>query len=136
VPVIAVVLAGCANDGAPRPPQEGAAMKTVEGTLIKLDRRALPPTARAVVRLEDVSLMDAPAKIIAEQTIEPAGQVPIPFSLAYDPAQIDEVMTYAVRGQIFDEGRLVYTSTTHYPVLTRGAPDRVEIRLEPVPATR
>jgi putative lipoprotein len=131
-----IALAGCAEGGDRRPGDEGASMKTVEGTLIKLDRRALPPTARAVVRLEDVSLMDAPAKIITEQAIEPAGQVPIAFSLAYDPARIDERMTYAVRGQIFVEGRLVYTSTTHYPVLTRGAPDRVEILLEPVPATR
>jgi putative lipoprotein len=130
--VIAIALSGCAGDDRQHRQAGEASMKTVEGTLIKLDRRALPPTARAVVRLEDVSLADAPAKLIAEQTIEPAGQVPIAFSLAYDPARIDDRMSYAVRGQILVEGRLVYTSTSHHPVLTRGAPDRVEIMLEPV----
>ena len=81
-----------------------------------------------VVRLEDVSLQDVAAKLIAEQTLQ-SRQAPIPFTLEYDPSRIQDRMTYAVRASIRDcTGKLLWISDTHTPVLTRGAPsDNVDI---------
>jgi uncharacterized lipoprotein YbaY len=111
-----------------------ASESAVTGTVTYLVRRALPPTAVIEVVLQDVSKMDAPAATISSQTIQANGkQVPFPYELKYDPAQIDERNTYAVRATIKDGDQLLFTSTTHIPVITRGAPTTdVEIIVEPV----
>ena len=89
----------------------------------------LTPEAVAKVSLQDVSLADAPAKILAEQEIANPGQVPIAFELEYTLADIDERMSYAVRAEIHDGGRMIFTTDTHVPVLTRGAGNEVEMML-------
>lgn len=118
------------------PPAEPApAMAAVTGTVTKLDRSGLPPTAVVTVRLQDTSRAGAPAVNIAEQVIPLNGQqLPVPFSLSYDPAKIDPRFTYTVRATIEDGGKLIYTSTQAYPVITRDAPTSgVEIMVQPVP---
>src|SRR5258705_6386813 len=84
----------------------------VTGTVTCRQRIALPRQAVVQVQLLDVSKADAPAIVIAEQTIEPKGkQVPIPFSLNYAPAQIKENYRYAVQAKIllelYDNDRLL-----------------------------
>ncbi|TGR38459.1 YbaY family lipoprotein, partial [Mesorhizobium sp. M1C.F.Ca.ET.195.01.1.1] len=49
-----------------------AAEKTVRGEVIYRERIALPPSAVLSVELADVSLAEAPAKIIGQQKIKPA----------------------------------------------------------------
>lgn len=117
---------------APVPP---ATTSAVTGTVTKLDRSALPPTAVVTVRLQDTSRAGAPAITIAEQIIPLNGQqLPVPFSLSYDPAKIDPRFTYTVRAIIEDGGKLIYTSTQAYPVITRDAPtSNVEIQVQAVP---
>ena len=100
----------------------------VTGTVTYRERMALPPGAVVHVVLEDVSLADAPATVIAEETIQSAGQVPVPFTLQLDPAAIDPRHHYAVRARITDAAdRLYWISTDLYPVLTHGNPREVEI---------
>jgi putative lipoprotein len=100
----------------------------VTGTVTYRERMALPPGALVHVVLEDVSLADAPATVIAEETIQSAGQVPIPFTLQLDPAAIDPHHRYAVRARITDAAdRLYWMSTALYPVLTHGHPREVEV---------
>ena len=112
---------------------EESSTAMVTGTVTYRQRIGLPPNATVVVTLEDVSLADAPATVIAEQTIETTGQqVPIPFSLTYDPAEIKPQHSYGVRAQIFYGDSLRWTSTTAYPVITQGSPTEVEIEVEPV----
>jgi uncharacterized lipoprotein YbaY/heat shock protein HslJ len=95
----------------------------VTGEVLYRERIALPPSAIVTVRLEDVSLADAPAVLIAEQRIEPMGKgPPYPFELAYDPAKIDERFSYAVRAEITDGDKLLFTTTERYPVITQGNP--------------
>ncbi|ESY77119.1 hypothetical protein X740_25785 [Mesorhizobium sp. LNHC221B00] len=62
-----------------------AAEKAVRGEVIYRERIALPPNAVLSVQLADVSLADAPARIIGEQRIKPAGQVPISFEIKLTP---------------------------------------------------
>jgi len=58
---------------------------------------------------------------------------PVPFQVSFDPAEIDPRYTYNVRATITHEGKLLYTSTYAYPVITRGAPDcGIDIQVEPI----
>ena len=108
---------------------------TLSGTVSYRQRIALAPDAVVEVTLLDVSKADAPAEVISTQTIQTQGaQVPVPYSLEYDPTQIVERNTYAVRATITEGGKLTWTSTKRYPVLTQSAPtDNVEITVEQVP---
>lgn len=126
----ASMLAACA--GAPQ--RVASDMATVSGVVIHLERRALPPEAVVTVRLQDISRADAPAILLGEQRIALDGrQVPVPFEISYDPAAIDERMSYAVSARIELGDQLLMISDTVHPVITRGAPTTdVEIRVVPV----
>jgi putative lipoprotein len=123
---LALALAACASPGGPG---------QVTGSVSYRERVALPPDSVVRVTLLDVSLLDVPARMIAEQEIRPAAQVPIPFALAYDRAAIDPARRYALRAAISDEkGRPLWTTATAQRVLTAGAPDDVQLVLERVSA--
>jgi len=113
--------------------QPSAGLVTVNGTATYLQRIAMPPDAVLTVRVEDVSRADAPATLLA-QTREPFGarQVPIPFSLQVPATAIDPRMRYAVRATITVGSELRFTTTRHHAVLTRGAPNQVDLVLDAV----
>jgi uncharacterized lipoprotein YbaY/predicted secreted protein len=96
---------------------------SVTGEVLYRERIALPPSARVIVQLQDVSFADAAATVLAEQTIDPAGKgPPYSFELAYDAAKIDTRFSYAVHAQIKDGDTLLFTTTERYPVITQGSP--------------
>ena len=129
IALLAVFVSACAfTFGEPTSWSE-TTTATVTGTVTYRERIALTPGAVVEVRLLDVSLADAPAKLIAEQTITSEHQVPIAFELTYDPADIDARLSYAVRAAIYNGERLLFTTDRNYPVLTRGHPDRVDLVL-------
>ncbi|MGD9018541.1 MAG: YbaY family lipoprotein [Desulfobacterales bacterium] len=104
----------------------------VTGTVFYLQRMALPPDAEIHVMLVDISRQDAAATVISRQVIAQPGQVPVPFELPYDPEIIDPRFTYGIQARIEAEGRLRFISTRVFPVITRGHPTRVEVRVDPV----
>ena len=118
--------------GVPAAAAEASAV--LNGTVTYVARIALPPGAVVRVRVEDVSLADAPARVVSEQTFEATREVPIPFALAYNPATIDVRHRYAVRAEIRDAaGALLWATTTATPVFTQGGPiDGVEVVVEQV----
>jgi putative lipoprotein len=125
-----MIAQGCQLD---KPP----ATESVTGTVSYLQRIALPTNAVIVVKLSDVSLADAPAKMIAEQTINLGQrQVPVPFELTLDPAKIDAKHTYSVSAKITVDGKLMFTTAQAYPVLTNGKPSHVDLILKQVPAAK
>jgi uncharacterized lipoprotein YbaY len=110
----------------------------VTGTVTYVQRIALPPDAVITVQLQDVSRAGAPAEIIGEQVIPADGaQVPFEFAVPYNPADIVEGNTYALRATINDaDGNLLFTSDTVIPVITGDNPtENVEIVTVQVPAT-
>lgn len=113
-----------------------ADLATIEGTASYRERMALPEGAVLELELLDISRADAPSERLASLRIKPQGQVPILFTLHYDPALIDERFTYAVTAKIIHEGRLVFHSDTIHPVLTRGAGDTVDVAMVRIPAER
>ena len=94
----------------------------------------LPPDAEIRVSLQDISRMDVPATVVGEQVMRATdGTSPVRFQVSFDPADIDPRYTYGLRARITHDGKLIYTSTRAYPVITRGAPRYgIEIQVEPV----
>jgi len=121
---LVLALAACATPGGPG---------QVTGSVTYRERIALPPDAVVRVMLLDVSLLDMPARVLAEHEIRPSGQVPVPFTLDYDRGEIEPARHYALRATISDAGgRPLWTTATAQPVLTDGGPDAAQLVLERV----
>jgi putative lipoprotein len=104
------------------------------GTVAYRERIALPSDAVFDVQLLDTSLADVAAQTVAEVLINAEGrQVPVPFTLTYDPAKIVPTHRYSVRATIRSgDGMLMFSSTQAYPVLTHGTPSKVNLILHTV----
>ena len=107
----------------------GKESSQISGTINYQGALFLTPDAVVEVKLLDVSRQDVIAAEIASVKILDPGQTPISFTLAYDPDLIDERMSYSIRADIFDRGRRMFTTDTHYGVITRGAPSVVGLNL-------
>jgi len=104
----------------------------LNGTVTYRERMALPPGARIEVELVDVSRADAPARIVAATTVTPQTQVPVAYSLAYEPAGIVAGHSYAVQARILLDDRLLFTTAERHAVLG-DEPDRTDIVVRRVP---
>lgn len=93
-----------------------AAQRTVKGEATYRERIALPPDAVLEVQLADVSRADAPATIVAEQKITPAGQVPIRFKLKFDRSAVRPHASYALQARITVDGRLWFVTDTRHQI--------------------
>lgn len=115
-----VALVGC-QSADPKPQLQTSTAETISGTVSYRERIALPEDAVVTIILEDISLADAPAKVIAKHRFMPNGQqVPLPFELSYDPRKIHDNHRYNVRAKIEIDGRLRFTTDTIAPVVTDG----------------
>lgn len=105
---------------------------SLEGEVVYLQRIALPPSAHLNVKLQDVSLADAPAIALAEYDGPITGQVPIPYRLTYDPADLKAGHRYAVSARIEAEGHLLFVNTEQHAVQLDGQdPQPLRIRVNP-----
>ncbi|HDY8048307.1 TPA: YbaY family lipoprotein [Vibrio vulnificus] len=110
------LLAGCQTS---EPLVKDQGIQTISGTVFYRERIALPEDAAVTLVLEDVSLADAPAKVIAKHKFITNGkQVPLSFDLAYDSKKIIANHRYNVRARIEINGRLRFISDTIVPVIT------------------
>jgi len=124
--LVSITLSGCAGS------QKETA---VSGTVTYLVRMALPSDATVIVKIEDISMADAPSIDVGEQEIKTDGkQVPIPYSVAYDTDEIVDNHSYSVTARILDgTGKLIFISDTVVPVITRSNPtENVEVVVIPV----
>jgi uncharacterized lipoprotein YbaY/heat shock protein HslJ len=115
--------AGCAAPSA-------APTVTVSGTATYLARIAMPPEAVLTVRIEDVSIADRVAPVLAEVR-EPFGarQVPIPFALQVPRAKIDPKARYSLRAEISVGGQKRFVTDRDLPVLTQGGLEKYDLLL-------
>lgn len=105
---------------------------TVDGSVTYLQRIAVPPGARLLVELRDVSLMDAPSKLLTAQDYD-LSAVPFDYALSFADSDIVDSLSYAVSARITLDGKVLFITDTAYPVLTRGAGHRVDMIVKPVP---
>lgn len=126
--VLGAVLVGCQS---PNEEVEQVQIQSITGTVAYRERIALPGDALVTVTLQDVSLADAPAKVIAKHRFETNGaQVPFAFDLAYDSAKIDPRHRYSVSARIEVNGQLRFITDTSYPVITdEASSDNVALML-------
>ncbi|MBD1577495.1 MULTISPECIES: YbaY family lipoprotein [Vibrio] len=94
-------------------------LESIVGTVAYRERLSLPETAVLTVTLEDVSIADKKADIIATESMITGGkQVPFNFKLDFDNNKILQNHTYVVRAKIALNGKLRFTTDTAYRVIT------------------
>lgn len=111
---------------------------TITGTIIFPAETPAGSAATIIIRLEDVSLADAPAILLASTTLDDVSVPPVAgtaVSFALPVAEFDPRARYTVRVHVdrdgdgrISKGDLV--STTHVPVLTQGGGTDVHIPVE------
>ena len=114
--------------------KNAVSLEIISGNVFYLERIVLPSGSKVKIELQDVSLMDAPAKIIAIDEIITTGEnVPIPFTLSFDKNQIIDNHTYSIRATISLNDKLTWISTENNLVLTNGdLTNNIEIRVEKI----
>ncbi|ABV36082.1 conserved hypothetical protein [Shewanella sediminis HAW-EB3] len=105
--VVAVgALAGCAT------PNAGV---EIQGEVWYKERIALPQDAMLTVELKDVSLMDAPAIVLAQ--IERSDvSTPAPFHFLINRDQFESGHTYAIGAKITLNDKLLFINTQAYNI--------------------
>lgn len=91
-----------------------ASEMTVDGELHYRERIALPENAVAKIQVLDVTHADAQARLVAEQVVDPAGQVPIPFGLVLDRTELEVGRTYVLEAHIAVGDRMWYVTADRY----------------------
>ncbi|KAK0331799.1 hypothetical protein LTR94_027478, partial [Friedmanniomyces endolithicus] len=116
---IGLVLSACA--ATVEAPQRKAETTSLSITALYRERIMLAPGHSLQVRIEDVSLADAPAVILVETTQSLTAGPPYTVALDVATRLVNPQRTYAARAEIRDpQGKLVFTTDTRYPVLTQG----------------
>lgn len=111
--------------------------RTVRGEVVLPEGEPGERAARLVVQIEDVSRMDAPSQVIAQQQIDdvPLDGTSVEFEVPVPAGLIDERADYSVRVHVdvsgsgeVEQGDMITTQS--YPVLTHAAPEtaRIEVR--------
>ncbi len=95
----------------------------MSGTILLPESSTLPEDALITVELQDTSRADVPAEVLGEQVITGVTHSSIPFTVAYDPSQIQSNHSYSISVRITDvDGNLLFINDTNIPVITRGNP--------------
>jgi putative lipoprotein len=127
-PILLAAAVLAAAVAAEEPPPSAS----VTGQVLYRERMALPSDAVVRVRLEVAAEPERPARRVAEITVPTEGrQVPIPFTLPYDAAWIVPDKRYQVRAWINSGDEVLFETRAAYPVITKGAPSKIEILVEP-----
>ncbi|GHC68725.1 YbaY family lipoprotein [Limoniibacter endophyticus] len=103
--------------------------KTLGGEVFFDENVTLPEGATASIQLIDVSEADAPAEIIAEQTIAPAQTLPLVYELSFDDNDLDERHSYALTARISQRGKLLYINDVRHVVDPKGGTKNLAIRV-------
>lgn len=123
------MLAGCAGGPGTDATAKGA---FITGTATYHERMALPANAVFEAVLEDVSLADAPARVLGQQNISPAGSPPYALRIPYDPARLDARARYNVRTSIRAGEQLLFVQDEAAFVLRQPGDDRVDVVMKRV----
>ncbi len=125
----------------PVPNEEGNVMEedteakgdVVHGTIMKRDRRALTPDTLIEVSVSDISLADAPARVVGKQTFSSDGkQMPLAFSVPVTAEDIVANRRYTISVRVTEGGKLIYITDTMIPVTPENRGTEFEVNVIPV----
>ncbi len=116
--VAALFAAACGADKTDVDASGDTGMTTITGELTYLQRIALIPGGTATIEVSDLSLQDVAAPVVGEITIDlDDQQIPIPFEIAVDTADLPPNGEFSLRAIIRDaEGQLNWTTDTIIPI--------------------
>ena len=112
------------------PIQLDARQKAISGNVVYRDRSSLPRDAVLTVELRELIRSDLRPITLARQSFRPGRQVPIPFTLEYDPTIVDSRRNYVLFATIEGDGQLLYTTRQDIPVLRGGPSTDVQLLVE------
>lgn len=102
----------------------------VTGAVTYRQRVALPPRSVVTVTVEDTSHADAPARTVGRSVIDAhAHEVPVPFEVVVDRAELDPHTRLALRARIDGPDGLLWVSDTHIPVPLDGSAEPFTVPL-------
>lgn len=90
------------------------------GTVSLPARLPLTPESVVEVTLADVSRGEKNAVVVSRQLVTRPGASSIPFSVAYDPARINNAANYTVQIRVLEKGKTRFENRNAAPVLTQG----------------
>jgi len=125
--IFSLPLVGCKAGTTSKRGQE-----TLKTSVVYRERIILPRKATITVTLEDVSLMDVAATVIAQKSILPEGTPPYSIDLMYNASKIKDGARYAVRARIEENGQLLFINDTHIDPFAGPAGTPVEILVKSV----
>jgi putative lipoprotein len=129
---LALVIAAAASAAGVAVAGETAAQPKVTGTLVYPEPFTLPADAIVRLRLEVAAAPEMPARLVAMVATPTEGkQFPIPFELPYAESDIVAQRRYLVRVSVTAGSQTLFASQKAYPVITGGAPTKLEILLQP-----
>lgn len=112
----ALLPLGCATS---KPAAGGAA---VTGTISTREKIALPAGATVAVYLIENTDITAPAEVVTSTMFKPAGQLPVPFTLNYEPGHINPNSRYSVGARVLVGNEVFLRAESQQMVITKGAP--------------
>lgn len=127
--VAALAISACSNNK--------ETIETIEGSAFYLQRIAMPPNAKLVVSLDDVTLDNGSSISIDRQTFATEAQaMPLQFSFKVPADKIEQDKVYALSASLQTaEGQTVFATIDTYPVLTdANQTAKVELQLFSYPA--
>lgn len=107
-------------------------LPTVSGTALYRGRMDLPDGTVFEATLETVPPAGGPGEVVGRYRAGLTGRYPIPFAISYDPARIDSTQRYVLRARLMLDAVPIFETRPPAPILTQGAPDRLDVLLERV----
>jgi uncharacterized lipoprotein YbaY len=112
------------------PIQLESRLQKVSGSIAFRNRINLPQNAVVTAELREIRSNSAEYPI-GRQTIDDIRQVPIPFTIEYDPLDVDTRRTYVISATIASNNRVLYATAQSFPV-NIGAPNQtVAVAVDP-----
>jgi uncharacterized lipoprotein YbaY len=108
----------------------------IDGTITYRENYSLPRDAVATIELREILRPGAPPVTLARQTVSPIRQIPIPYTVEYEPSQIDPRRTYVLHATITSGNRMLFATRQTFPVLTAGGTANVPLLVESTTTTQ
>ncbi len=117
------------------PPPETAPVEylpagDIRGQVTALERGKPHPMAAILVQLFDATdFAGKQPELVAETRIDRPDSLPVRFQIPFPDDKIDASHDYFVTARLVVDSTVLFETDTKYPVLTHGAPRRLEIVL-------